>query len=182
MRKYLLFGLLPLLAACGGSDTFSPTEDAGMQLATQVSIFESKDSQKQWVLRADAVDFSDLKSATLKNPVLLLKENGQDSVQVTGDTGTFDYPHKLVSIDGHAIIKSLTENATITAEQFSYDVDKNRIWSDTKTVITRGGAKVTAKGGVETDSKLSKIELKKQRTRLPARTDELKLNKDTLHK
>lgn len=182
MRKFFLFSIIPLLAACGGSETFSPAEEAGMQLATQVSIFESKDNQKQWILHADAVDFSDLKSATLKKPVLLLKENGRDSVQVTGETGSFDYPSKLVSIEGHAIIKSLTEKATITAEQFSYDVDKNRIWSDTKTVITRGGAKVTAKGGVETDSKLSKIELKKQTTRLPVRTDELKLNKETLHK
>ncbi len=55
-------------------------------------------------------------------------------------------------------------------------MDKDRIWSDGKTVITRGGAKVTARGGVETDSKLVKIEIKKQTTRLPADARELQKN------
>ncbi len=149
----LLTGLV-WLGACGGSGDFSPAEDAGMQLASQVSIFESKDSHKKWLLRADAVDFADLKSATLKNPDLLLKENGEDSAGVTGKTGIFDYTAKLVTIEGDAKIQSFTENLVIEAERFFYDVDKDRIWSDGKTVITRGGAKVTARGGVETDSKL----------------------------
>lgn len=174
MKKLaFLLAVLAGLGACGGSDEFSPAEDAGMQLASQVSIFESKDSQKKWLLRADAVDFADLKSATLKNPNLLLKENGADSAGVTGKTGVFDYPSKLVTIEGDAKIQSFTENLLIEAERFFYDVDKDRIWSDGKTVITRGGAKVTARGGVETDSKLVKIEIKKQTTRLPADAREL---------
>ena len=58
-----------------------------------------------------------------------------------------------------------------------YDVDKNRIWSDDKTTVPRGAAKITARGGVETDSKLTKIELKKQSTRLPKTTRELQRKK-----
>ena len=175
MKKTLLLLLAAgLLGACSSGDEFSPAEDAGMQLANQVSIFESKSNQKTWVLRAEAVDFSALQSATLKNPDLLLKENGKDSASVTGQTGTFDYPKKLVSIEGNAKIQSFTENLVITADRFFYDVDKDRIWSTDKTVITRAGTKVTARGGVETDSKLSKIELKQQTTRLPQDMRELK--------
>ena len=162
------------LCACGGEKEFSPSDNAGMQLATNVSIFESQDSHKKWILRAESVDFSSLQSAVLKNPDLLLKENGQDSASVTGKTGSFDYPSKLVTIEGNAKIQSFTENLIITAERFFYDVDKDRIWSDGKTVVTRGGAKVTARGGIETDSKLTKIEIKKQTTRLPADANELK--------
>ena len=173
-KKGLLLATCLFLVACGGSSEFSPTEDAGMQLAKEVAIFESKDSQKKWILKANAVDFSNLQSATLKNPSLILKENGQDSASVSGQTGTFDYPAKLVTIEGDAKIESFTERRVITAERFFYDVDKNRIWSDVKTVITRDGAKVTARGGAETDSKLSKIELKKQTTRLPDQVKDLK--------
>lgn len=175
MRK--LFGfLLPLicLAACDTSKEFAPDENAGMQLAKQVSIFESQDSQKKWILRSEAVDFSDLQNATLKNPNLLLKENGTDSASVTGKTGTFNYPSKKVSIEGNAKIQSFTEKLVITADRFFYDVNRNRIWSDDKTIITRGGVKVTAKDGVVTDSKLSNIEIKKQTTRLPQNISELK--------
>ena len=110
MRKYtaLLAGLL-LLNACGKKETFSPEENAGVQMATNVSIFESKDNQKQWILTADAVDFAELSNATLKNPVLLLKQDGKDSARVSGNTGSFDYLKKQVSISGNAQIHSLSE-------------------------------------------------------------------------
>ena len=174
MRKTCLL-LLALcgLCACGNEKEFSPAENAGMQLASNVSIFESQDNHKKWILRAESVDFSSLQNAVLKNPDLLLKENGQDSASVTGKTGTFNYPDKLVTIEGNAKIQSFTENLIITAERFFYDVNNNRIWSDDKTVITRGGVKVTAREGVVTDSKLTDIEIKQQTTRLPEDTREL---------
>ena len=175
MRKTCLL-LLALcgLCACGNEKEFSPAEDAGMQLATNVSIFESQDNHKKWILRAESVDFSSLQNAVLKNPDLLLKENGQDSASVTGKTGTFNYPDKLVTIEGNAKIQSFTENLIITAERFFYDVDKDLIWSDGKTIVTRASAKVTARGGIETDSKLTKIEIKNQTTLLPQNVQELK--------
>ena len=179
MKRIFLF-LAPLLylAACDTSKEFAPDENAGMQLAKKVSIFESQDSQKKWVLRAEAVDFSDLQHATLKNPDLLLKEDGKDSASVTGQTGTFNYASKKVSIEGNARIQSFAENLIITADRFFYDVNKNRIWSDDKTTMIRGGVKVTAKGGVVTDSKLKNIEIKKQTTSLPQNISEL--NSQTL--
>ena len=83
MRKlFPLTALACLLAACGGSGDFTPDENAGMQLATKVSIFESQDNQKKWLLTAESVDFADLQSATLKKPELLLKEDGKDSARV----------------------------------------------------------------------------------------------------
>lgn len=175
MRKYtaLLAGLL-LLNACGKKETFSPEENAGVQMATNVSIFESKDNQKQWILTADAVDFAELSNATLKNPVLLLKQDGKDSARVSGNTGSFDYLKKQVSISGNAQIHSLTERVLITTDRFFYDVNEDKIWSDTKTTITRGTAKSVAKGGVVTDSKLNKIELKHHATRVPKTASELK--------
>lgn len=178
MRKIFFFPLLLLtLAACGGKDSFAPEDDAGLQIASKVSIFESKDSQKKWLLTAENVDFADLQSATLKNPELLLKENGQDSARVSGDSGTFDYTKKLVTINGNAKIVSFTEDVVIATNRVFYDVNKDRIWSDDKTTVTRGGAKVTARGGVETNSKLTKIELKKQSTRLPKNAAELQRKK-----
>lgn len=174
MRKFFpLTAVTLLLAACGGADSFTPNDDAGMQVANQVSIFESQDNQKKWLLTADSVDFSDLQSATLKNPRLLLKEDGQDSAHVSGNTGKFDYTRKLVSIDGNAVIKSLTEDVILSTEHIFYDVNRHRIWSNDKTTVVRGSAKVVARGGVETDPKLTKIELKKQATRLPQDMREL---------
>ena len=171
--RFFLFFSLVALYACGGQKDFSPEEESGLQLANEVAIFESKDSQKQWILTAEAVNFADLQNATLKNPKLLLKKNGEDSGRVTGDSGSFDYTQKLVSIEGHAKIEALQENAVLTTDRFFYDIDKDRVWSDDKTVIVRNHAKVTARGGIETDSKLTKIELKKQSTRLPADIKEL---------
>ncbi len=178
MRKFLPLAVFAcLLTACGGADSFTPGDNAGMQVANRVSIFESQDSQKKWLLTAESVDFADLKSATLKKPELLLKEDGQDSARVSGDTGKFDYLRKKVTIDGNAVIKSLKEDVVISTDHIFYDINKNRIWSDDKTTVLRGSAKIVARGGVETDSKLTKIELKKQSTRLPQDTRELQRNK-----
>ena len=174
MKKLTLFFALCLLIACGKKEEFSPQDNTGVQLANRVSIFESKSSQQQWLLTADAVDFADLTRATLKNPVLLLKENGKDSARVTGNTGTFDYPQKLITIEGNAQINSLTERVLITTERFFYDVNQDRVWSDQKTTITRDTAKSVARGGIETDSKLRKIEIKQHTTRLPKEASELK--------
>ena len=173
MKKLtLLFVLAFALCACGDKKDFSP-EDGDMQRAEQVTIFESKDSQKKWILRADEVDFADLNNAVLTNPRLLLRENGQDSAEVTGDKGTFDYVKKLVIIEGHAHVRSFTEKTDLTTDRFFYDIDKDRVWSDKKTIVVRGSAKVTAKGGIETDSKLKVIELKQQTTQLPQDIKEL---------
>ncbi len=173
--KSIVCGLILLLAvACAKQEAFSPEENAGRQVATGVSIFESKDSQNQWLLTADAVDFAELKTATLKNPVLLLKQNGTDSARVSGKTGTFDYDTKRVSIQGDARIDSFSDGAVLTTERFFYDVTKDRVWSDVKTVITRGTAKAVARGGIETDSKLVKIELKQQTTHVPKDAREFK--------
>ena len=175
MKKSVsLLATLFLLAACGKKAPFSPEENTGVQIASQVSIFESKGSQQQWLLTAEAVDFADLSSATLKNPVLLLKQNGTDSARVTGDSGTFDYAKKLVTISGGATIHSLTERTRIVSDTFSYDINRDRVWSERKTTVTRGTAKAVAKGGIETDSKLTKITLKKHTTRVPVSASELK--------
>ncbi len=167
----LLLTLL-LVNACGGKKDFSP-EDGDMQRAQNVAIFESKDSQKKWILHADQVDFADLNSAVLINPRLLLRENGQDSAEVTGQRGTFNYARKIVSIEGNAHVRSFTEKTDLATDRFFYDVEANRIWSDKKTVVTRGSAKITARGGIETDPKLIKIEFKKQSIQLPADIKEL---------
>lgn len=177
MKKWLCF-LLPLcLAACGAESKFSPNDEQGLQLADKVSLFESKDSQKKWVLDAEQVDFADLNNAVLKKPVLFLKENGQDIATVTGDIGTFDYAKKKVGIEGNAQVKSLTQQVTLNTHRFYYDVDKDRVWSDDKTIIIRGSAKSTAREGIETDSKLQRIELKKQSTALPQNAQELQVKK-----
>ena len=172
-RTLVVLLALCTLAACGGS-TSSPAEQADGQLATNVSIFSSKENQKEWVLQADSVNFENMQHAELKNPRLLLKQNGQDSATVSGDRGTFNYDTQQVSIEGNARLESLTEKALITASQFFYDIAKDKIWSDTRTVITRGTAKSIAKNGVETDSKLNRIVLKKHATQLPATVNELK--------
>jgi LPS export ABC transporter protein LptC len=174
MRNFFLLFLFCIgLSACGNNGDVSPKDASDMQLATQVSIFESKDNQKQWILLADTVDFADLKSAMLKNPQLLLKQEGKDSARVSGKSGSFDYIKKLVTVEGNAEIDSFTEDVKITANCFFYDVENDRVWSEGKTVITRGGAKITARGGIETDSKLVKIEMKKQSTQLPKSAEEL---------
>ena len=175
MKKALTLACLLLLAACAKKETFSPDDTGEAQIANRVSIFESKDNQKQWLLTAEAVDFADLKNATLKKPILLLKQNGQDSARVTGDSGSFDYEKKRVTIEGNALINSLTEQTIIAAPRFFYDIEPDRAWSDQKTTITRGTAKTIARGGIETDSKLTRIELKQQTTRLPQDRRELKV-------
>lgn len=177
MRKLLYLFLCAgtiFLGACSNENNFPPEEQA--QLATQVSIFASKDNQKEWVLLAESVDFENMQSAVLYKPSLVLKQNGVDSASVTGNIGTFNYPKHLVTIEGKAVIKSFTERLTITANRFFYDIDSNTIWSDSRTTITRGTAVSVAKGGVVTDNKLSRIELKKHSTKLPISTQELKRN------
>ena len=56
----------------------------------------------------------------------------------------------------------------------SLDIAQDKIWSDTRTVITRGSARSVAINGVQTNSKLTKIIIKKHSTRLPKDTSELK--------
>lgn len=175
-RLLFFFASAALLCACH-SKTSSPTQDeADTQLATNVSIFSSQENQKKWVLHADTVNFENMQSATLKNPQLLLKQNGQDSATVSGHTGTFDYAKQLVTIEGNAVLESLDEKARITAQHFFYDIAQDKIWSDVRTVITRGTARSVAIHGVETDSKLNKIIIKKHATQLPKNRQELQRN------
>ena len=166
MRKISFFLCLALcLSACSAEEEKPAAED--LQRAENVTLFESKDSQHKWLLRAEKVDFDDLNSAVLHHPHLLLRENGQDSAEVSGLRGTFDYTKKLVSIEGEALVKSYTQEAVLATERFFYDVDKDLIWSDKPTTVTRGTAQIMARGGIETDSKLTRIEFKKQSTKLP---------------
>ena len=174
MKKYvvLLVGIWGL-GACG-QPASSPVEEADTQLATQVSIFSSKENQKEWVLYADFVNFENNQSATLKNPALVLKQNGQDSARISGNTGTFDYVAQQVSIEGNAVLESFSEQIRLTASAFFYDIVQDKIWSATRTVITRGSARSVAINGVETNSKLTKITIKKHTTLLPKDARELK--------
>jgi LPS export ABC transporter protein LptC len=159
------------LTACSSKGTSATEDDA--QVAQNVSIFSSKENQKQWVLQAQSVNFENMQNATLKNPRLILNENGKNSATVSGDLGLFDYSQQLVTIDGNAVLQSLTERVRIAAPRFFYNVNTDRIWSDAKTVITRGSARSVAINGVETDSKLTKIIIKKHATQLPADRQEL---------
>ncbi|MBP5429706.1 MAG: LPS export ABC transporter periplasmic protein LptC [Elusimicrobiaceae bacterium] len=172
--KYFAVLLVSILAlaACSGSPS-ATSEDEDSQVATHVSIFSSKENQKQWVLQAVSVNFENMQNATLKEPRLVLKQDGKDSATVSGELGTFDYEKQLVSIEGNATLTSLTEKAVITASEFFYDIAKDKIWSSTKTTITRGTARSVAKNGIETDSKLTKIIIKKHATRLPENRSEL---------
>ncbi len=173
MKQWLLcIGLALLLTACSGK-TKTPLQEEDAQIATNVSIFSSKENQKQWVLNAKSVNFENMQNATLKDPYLILKEDGVDSATVTGEVGTFDYAKQLVTIEGNALLESLTENARISAPRFFYNVEKDRIWSDARTVITRGTARSVAINGVETDSKLNRIIIKKHATQLPKDRQEL---------
>ena len=154
------------IAACSSEASFSPEEE-DIQQAKQVVLFESKDSQNKWILHADTVNFEDMVHAVLINPHLVLSENGINSAEVSGKRGILNYAQKLVTIDGDARVHSFKEKALLTTDRFFYDIDKDRIWSDKKTIVTRGKSKITAKAGIETDSKLRKIEFKKQTTQLP---------------
>ena len=175
-QLWALFISATLLGACN-TKTSSPDQDeANTQLATNVSIFSSQENQKKWVLHADTVNFENMQSATLKNPQLVLKQNGQDSATVSGQMGSFDYAKQLVTIEGNAVLESLDEKARITAQRFFYDVAQDKIWSDVRTVITRGTARSVAIHGVETDSKLNKIIIKKHATQLPKNRQELQRN------
>ena len=165
-----------LLGACHSNSSAPAQDEADTQLATNVSIFSSQENQKKWVLHADAVNFENRQSATLKNPALVLKENGQDSATVSGQTGSFDYDKQLVAIEGNAVLESLDEKARITAQRFFYDIAQDKIWSNVRTVITRGTARSVAIHGVETDSKLNKISIKKHATQLPKTRRELQRN------
>ena len=174
MRKIFFFLVLSALAACGNNNDEMSANEEHAQLATNVSIFASKENQKEWVLLADTVNFSDLQRATLSNPSLLLKQEGKDSASVNGKTGIFDYTKHLVTIEGNARVESFTEQIVITAPAFFYDIDTDRIWSNGKTIVRRNNASVTAKGGIVTDSKLNKIEFRNQTIQLPTSTKELK--------
>ncbi len=167
MRYSCLFLLCFLLMACSGNNDEMEANEEHAQLATNVSIFSSKENQKEWLLLADTVNFADLQSATLNNPFLNLKQNGEDSARITGKVGSFDYTKHLVSIEGNARIESLAENLVISANCFLYNIDTDQIWSNGKTIVTRGNASITAKNGIVTDSQLNTIEFKKQSTRLP---------------
>ena len=80
MKQFFVFLLgVILLGACYSKSSMPAQDEADTQLATNVSIFSSQENQKKWVLHADAVNFENMQSATLKNPELLLKQNGQDS-------------------------------------------------------------------------------------------------------
>ena len=175
MKKFLyLFFAVLATAACQGKKDFSPNEEAGLQRANAVSIFESKDSQKRWILNSRDVDFSDLQNAALVEPELLWKDNGKDAGKVTAERGVFNYAQRLVTLQGHVKAVSLIHGLTLETDHIYYDVDKDRVWSDKKTIVTRGGVRTVAKNGVETNSKLTQIEFKKQSTALPATVKELK--------
>lgn len=176
MKKQTLWILVCLLltAACGSDKKFSPNEDPGMQKANVVSIFESKASQKQWILNSKDVDFSDMENAALDEPELILKENGKDSARITAKRGIFNYPQKMVTLKGDVKARSFTQNLTLDTDHLFYDVNKDRVWTEAKTIITRGGVKTTAQNGVVTNSKLTQIEFKRQSTQLPKTVEELK--------
>lgn len=171
--KSLTLICLLACAACAKQD--APQQDsAPAQRGYNITLSESTAGQTAWRLEVKEADFFDGEQyLTLKNPSLILNENGQTNSTVTSLKGRYDVANHLITLSKKVTGVSQKENAKIETEEIFYDTQTKEIWSDSPVRLTRG--KITVNGaGLRANGDLSQIEIIKQKTALPADIKDIK--------
>ncbi|MFC1662065.1 LPS export ABC transporter periplasmic protein LptC [Gemmatimonadota bacterium] len=142
-------GLLLVVLLFGGCGEENPTpvaspelmEMGADQVMTRMETIITTSGVREGRVQADtAFLFNDSTTAILRNPTLVLfNEGGVTRATVTALHGRLDTTTKELQAWGEVVLLIHDGNRRVETSELNYDPDRDRIWSDSATVMREGG-------------------------------------------
>ncbi|MFA6583132.1 MAG: LPS export ABC transporter periplasmic protein LptC [Elusimicrobiaceae bacterium] len=176
--KIKLSLLLLALVLAGCSDDLSRGKSGGglTQEVKGLRLYELQSGEKEWIILADkAALYEKDQTGDLKNPVIEMRKNKKLAARITSEKGRIDFSKKLVTLERSVEGESKTEQVELKTELLNYDIDAEKIWTDSSIQLRQYGVLVKGKGFTAKPD-LSEIEIKNQETTLPKNVSPAKVN------
>jgi LPS export ABC transporter protein LptC len=148
-RRTSLCGLaaFALLSAACGEENPTPIaspellEMGADQVMTDMETIITTNGVREGRVQADtAFLFNDSTTAILRNPTLVMfNEGGVPRATVTSLHGRFDTTTKELQAWGDVVLIINEGNRRVETSELNYDPERDRIWSDSATVMREGG-------------------------------------------
>lgn len=157
LTKIGLLGLAcsGLLTACGdkeGGPVVSPELEA---MEADVVLFNMEhvllvEGVREAVVTADTTyRFNDSTVVYLRGTVRLTsfeEDTGVERAVITSDRARLDEASNSLTASGNAVLRIAALDRELSSEEINYEPDRNRVWSDSSTVMREGDTIVEGSG------------------------------------
>jgi LPS export ABC transporter protein LptC len=154
------------LAACQGPTdaTSSPGDLAGIQadnvIFGMVSYLTSKGVRQGRIDADTAYIYNDSSSIQLEGMhVVFYAEDGTERAVVVAERGELDQVSDRMVARGNVVLTIRTDGRKIESPELQYDPNRDRIWSDSATVMTMADGRVTRGTSFESDLSFENVKV-----------------------
>jgi LPS export ABC transporter protein LptC len=92
--------------------------------------------------------------------VVFYNDDGRDRADVVSESGELDQRSNRMVARGHVVLTIYADNRTIESAEINYDPDRNRIWSDSATVMRYADGRVSRGSSFESDLEFKNVQVK----------------------
>ncbi|OGR75479.1 MAG: LPS export ABC transporter periplasmic protein LptC [Elusimicrobia bacterium GWC2_64_44] len=164
MKKLALI-LLPLLAACGGTDAREATLP-GVSLLENFSMSEADRLGSRWRLDADKGRLDEKKGViTFTSPRIRFYDAGKVSSEVTSRAGSLKMTEKSAVLSDEVVVTAVRDGMKLATTKLYYSSARAKIWTEEPVTIYKGRTVIKGRG-FTANPDLSEIEIQRQETRL----------------
>lgn len=162
--KRLLPLLLPLLAACGGTDAREALP--GVSLLESFTMSEAGPAGSRWRLDAEKGRLDEKKGViTFTAPRIKFYDAGAVSSEIASRTGSLKMTEKAAVLNDDVTVESAKDGMRLVTDQLFYSSARAKIWTEEPVTIYKGRTVITGRG-FTANPDLSEIEIQHQETRL----------------
>jgi len=162
--------LLAALVACEGP-TESPTASQDLQniqadnvIFGMVSYLTAKGVRQGRIDADTAYVYND--SATVKlrvMKVVFYDEDGRERATVTAERGELEQSSDRMVARGNVVLTIPGQGEKVESAELKYDPDRQLIWSDSASVLTRADGSVTRGSSFQSDLQFNNVRIEKPR-------------------
>lgn len=156
----------PLMACKGPTEAGTPASDALEEMTADlitfgmVSFLTSKGVREGRIEADTAYAYEDSSTIRLVGMhVVFYAEDGRERATVVADGGELDQRTSRMVARGNVVLTVRDDGRKVESPELNYDPDRDRIWSDSATVLTRADGRVTRGSSFESDLQFNNIEI-----------------------
>jgi len=162
--KKLPLLLLPLLAACGGTEAREALP--GVSLLENFSMSEADRLGSRWRLDADKGRLDEKKGViTFTSPRIRFYDAGKVSSEVTSRAGSMKMTEKSAVLSDEVVVTALRDGMKLLTTKLYYSSARAKIWTEEPVTIHKGRTVIKGRG-FTANPDLSEIEIQRHETRL----------------
>ena len=166
MKTKLWMGVVLGVLLVGCKDQPTPTGEDFQEVQADLVIIGMKSYltnngiRKAQILGDTGYVYDDSSKVHVKKVNLkFFDEQGVESGSLTSLTGDFNTNTQAMIARGNVVLITTTGNRRIETEEFHYDPQTHRLWSDVRTVLTEPGSRVVGTG-FTADDKFQNVSIK----------------------